>query len=199
MVAHAFNSSTGETESGGSLSLKPVWSTKWIPEQPRLLRETLFLTSQPPPPWKKNQNPKQLKIIISAKIKPERFEVSDTFLKVSNEGAGAGSWGEVETGQDRTGQNECTLLNRSKQPALQCTMDWDLDAMKRVLSSLLGGPHLVLDGQEPLHHLESSQRHLGRAGVSLAAQQSPCRNLGLAKLKLECVYCIINVYYIAVR
>lgn len=73
--------------------------------------------------------------------------------------------------------------------------------MKRIISSLLGSPNLVLDVRSPCITLNQavSQRHLGGAGVSLAAQQSPCRNLGLAKLKLECVYCVINVHYIAIR
>jgi hypothetical protein len=40
-VAHTFNSSTWEAEAGGSLSLRPAWSTEWIPGQPGLHRETL--------------------------------------------------------------------------------------------------------------------------------------------------------------
>jgi hypothetical protein len=40
-VAHAFNPSTREAEAGGSLSSRPAWSTKWVPGQPRLYRETL--------------------------------------------------------------------------------------------------------------------------------------------------------------
>ena len=30
VVAHAFNPSTWEAEAGGFLSLRPVWSTKWV-------------------------------------------------------------------------------------------------------------------------------------------------------------------------
>jgi hypothetical protein len=41
MVAHAFNSSTREAEAGGFLSSRPAWSTKWVPGQPGLHRETL--------------------------------------------------------------------------------------------------------------------------------------------------------------
>jgi hypothetical protein len=41
VVAHAFNSSTWEAEAGGFLSSRPAWSTKWVPEQPGLHRETL--------------------------------------------------------------------------------------------------------------------------------------------------------------
>ena len=41
VVAHTFNSSTWEAEAGGFLSSRPTWSTKWIPGQPGLYRETL--------------------------------------------------------------------------------------------------------------------------------------------------------------
>jgi hypothetical protein len=40
-VAHAFNPSTREAEAGRFLSSKPAWSTKRVPGQPRLYRETL--------------------------------------------------------------------------------------------------------------------------------------------------------------
>jgi hypothetical protein len=41
MVVCAFNPSTWEAEAGGSLSLKPAWSTEIVPSQPGLHRETL--------------------------------------------------------------------------------------------------------------------------------------------------------------
>jgi hypothetical protein len=41
MVVHAFNPSTREAEAGGFLNLRPAWSTKWVPGQPGLYRETL--------------------------------------------------------------------------------------------------------------------------------------------------------------
>jgi hypothetical protein len=41
MVVHAFDPSTQEAEAGGFLSLRPAWSTKWVPGQPGLYRETL--------------------------------------------------------------------------------------------------------------------------------------------------------------
>jgi hypothetical protein len=44
VVAHAFNPSTWEAEAGGFLSSRSAWSTKWVPGQPGLHRETL--------PWK---------------------------------------------------------------------------------------------------------------------------------------------------
>ena len=50
MVAHAFNPSTWEAEAGGFLSLRPAWSTEWVPGQPGLHRETLS---------RKNQNQNQ--------------------------------------------------------------------------------------------------------------------------------------------
>jgi hypothetical protein len=40
-VAHSFNPSTWEAEAGGFLSSKSAWSTKCIPEQPEVHRETL--------------------------------------------------------------------------------------------------------------------------------------------------------------
>jgi hypothetical protein len=41
VVAHAFDPSTREAEAGGFLSSRPAWSTKWVPGQPGLHRETL--------------------------------------------------------------------------------------------------------------------------------------------------------------
>jgi hypothetical protein len=41
MVVHAFNPSTWEAEAGEFLSSRPAWSTKWVPGQPVLYRETL--------------------------------------------------------------------------------------------------------------------------------------------------------------
>jgi hypothetical protein len=41
VVAHTFNPSTWEAEAGKFLSLRPAWSTKWVPGQPGLHRETL--------------------------------------------------------------------------------------------------------------------------------------------------------------
>ena len=41
-VAHTFNPSTQEAQAGGSLNLRPVWSTQQVPGQPGLHRETLF-------------------------------------------------------------------------------------------------------------------------------------------------------------
>jgi hypothetical protein len=41
VVAHAYNPSTWEAEAGRFLSLRPAWSTEWVPGQPGLHRETL--------------------------------------------------------------------------------------------------------------------------------------------------------------
>jgi hypothetical protein len=38
----SFNPITREAEAGGFLSSRPAWSTKWVPGQPGLYRETLF-------------------------------------------------------------------------------------------------------------------------------------------------------------
>ena len=41
VVMHAFNPSTQEAEAGRFLGSRPAWSTKWIPGQPGLHKETL--------------------------------------------------------------------------------------------------------------------------------------------------------------
>jgi len=41
MVTHAFNPSTREAKSGGSLSMRLDWSTELFPGQPELHRDTL--------------------------------------------------------------------------------------------------------------------------------------------------------------
>jgi hypothetical protein len=41
VVMHTFNPNTQEAEAGGFLSSRPAWSTKWVPGQPGLYRETL--------------------------------------------------------------------------------------------------------------------------------------------------------------
>jgi hypothetical protein len=46
VVAHTFNPSTRETEAGRFLSSRPSWSTKWVPGQPGLYRETLSRKQQ---------------------------------------------------------------------------------------------------------------------------------------------------------
>jgi hypothetical protein len=46
VVAHAFNPSTREAEAGRFLSSRPAWSTKWVPGQPGLYRETLSLKTK---------------------------------------------------------------------------------------------------------------------------------------------------------
>ena len=48
MVAHAFDPSAQGAEAGGFLSLRPAWSTEWVPGEPVLYRETLS--------WKTKQN-----------------------------------------------------------------------------------------------------------------------------------------------
>jgi hypothetical protein len=41
VVVHAFSPSTRKAEASGFLSSRPAWSTKWVPGQPGLYRETL--------------------------------------------------------------------------------------------------------------------------------------------------------------
>jgi hypothetical protein len=45
-VAHVFNPSTWEAEAGRFLSSRLAWSTKWVPGQPGLHRETLSWNKQ---------------------------------------------------------------------------------------------------------------------------------------------------------
>jgi hypothetical protein len=52
--SRAFNPSTREAEAGRFLSLRPAWSTKWVPGQPGLYRETLSQRKT-----KKTKNKKQ--------------------------------------------------------------------------------------------------------------------------------------------
>jgi hypothetical protein len=46
VVVYAFNSSTWEAEAGGFLRSRPAWSTKRVPGQPGLHRETLSLKNK---------------------------------------------------------------------------------------------------------------------------------------------------------
>jgi hypothetical protein len=46
VVAHTFNPSTPEAEAGGFLSSRPACSTKGVPGQPGLYRETLSLKTK---------------------------------------------------------------------------------------------------------------------------------------------------------
>jgi hypothetical protein len=59
MVAHTFNPSTQEAEAGGFLSSRPAWSTKWVPGQPGLYRETLSWKTKTTTTKKKIYNPIQ--------------------------------------------------------------------------------------------------------------------------------------------
>jgi hypothetical protein len=42
VVADTFNPRIWKAEAGGYPSSRPAWSTKWVPRQPGLHRETLF-------------------------------------------------------------------------------------------------------------------------------------------------------------
>jgi hypothetical protein len=59
VVVQAFNPSTWEAETGGFLSSRPAWSTKWVPGQPRLYRETLSRKKQKQNKNKNNNNKKK--------------------------------------------------------------------------------------------------------------------------------------------
>jgi hypothetical protein len=62
MVAHAFNPRTWEAEAGKFLSSRPAWSTKWVPGQPGLYRETLS---------RKTNQKKKTKILVQARLHTE--------------------------------------------------------------------------------------------------------------------------------
>ena len=64
VVVHAFNPSTWEAEAGRFLSSRPAWSTKWVPVQPGLYRETLTRKTKPnqtKPKQQKQKTNKQTK------------------------------------------------------------------------------------------------------------------------------------------
>jgi hypothetical protein len=78
VVAHAFNPSTWEAEAGGYLSLRPVWSTEWIPGQPGLHGETLS--------WKTKQKKKENVQPIKCPFPQFFLTYEILFLGISNEG-----------------------------------------------------------------------------------------------------------------
>ena len=55
LVAHTFNPSTWKAEAGEFLSLRPAWSTEWVPGQPGLYRETL--SKKKKKTWSRNSKP----------------------------------------------------------------------------------------------------------------------------------------------
>jgi hypothetical protein len=73
-MAHAFNPSTREAEAGRFLSLRPAGSTKWIPGQSGLYRETLSQKKKK----KKERNKKE-------KEKKEKRSKRDETIKNSEE------------------------------------------------------------------------------------------------------------------
>jgi hypothetical protein len=65
VVAHAFTPSTREAEAGGFLSSRPAWSTKWVPGQPGLHRETLSREETVTGPSGRGQSEKTLLHVIT--------------------------------------------------------------------------------------------------------------------------------------
>ena len=63
VVAHTFNPSTWEAEAGRFLSLRPAWSTEWVPGQPELYRETLS--------WKTNKQTKEWRRVFTVSLTSE--------------------------------------------------------------------------------------------------------------------------------
>jgi hypothetical protein len=60
MVAHTFNPSPRKAEAGRFLSSRLAWSTKWVPGQPELHRETLSWKTNKQTKNKTKQNKKRL-------------------------------------------------------------------------------------------------------------------------------------------
>jgi hypothetical protein len=58
VVVHTFNPSTREAEAGGFLNSRPAWSTKLVPGQPGLYRETLSRKKQKNKKTKKTKKQK---------------------------------------------------------------------------------------------------------------------------------------------
>jgi hypothetical protein len=57
VVVHAFNPSTWQAEAGGFLNSRPAWSTKLVPGEQEIYRETLS--------WKKKKEERKKKIILT--------------------------------------------------------------------------------------------------------------------------------------
>ena len=74
MVVHTFNPSTWEAEAGWFLSSRPACSTKWVPGQPGLYRETLSQKTKTKPQnqkAKQNKTKQKKKKTKTKKFKPE--------------------------------------------------------------------------------------------------------------------------------
>jgi hypothetical protein len=77
MVVHAFNPSTQEAEADGFLSSRPAWSTKRVPGQPGVYRETLSRKT------KKKKKPDKIPAVsrVGHKVPPlvQKLFVIDSF------------------------------------------------------------------------------------------------------------------------
>jgi hypothetical protein len=62
VMEQAFNPSTWEAEAGGFLSSRPAWSTKWVPGQPGLQRNSVLKNQKPKT---KNQKKKKQTIDVN--------------------------------------------------------------------------------------------------------------------------------------
>jgi hypothetical protein len=70
-VAHAFNPSTWEAEAGKFLSSRPAWSTKSVPGQPGLRRETLSQKTKK----KKNKKTEALGDFVITDLKSRKANI----------------------------------------------------------------------------------------------------------------------------
>jgi hypothetical protein len=75
-VVHAFNPSAWEAEAGGFLSSRPAWSTKWVPGQPGLHRETLSQNQKNKQTNKKTRGPLKKPFLTKAAIFKNEHELT---------------------------------------------------------------------------------------------------------------------------
>ena len=83
VVAHAFSPSTWEAETGRFLSLRPARSTKWVPGQPGLYRETLSQNKTKQNKTKQNKTKHKQKnlIIFLTSYSCSRLRFIKTYLR----------------------------------------------------------------------------------------------------------------------
>jgi hypothetical protein len=80
MVVHAFNPSTQEAETGGFLSSRPAWSTKWVPGQFQDREKPCFERPKPTNQTNKQTPPKAPKTTSISTIDHIPTELHDTQL-----------------------------------------------------------------------------------------------------------------------
>jgi hypothetical protein len=80
-VTHTFNPSTSETEAGGFLSSRPAWSTKCVPGQPGLHRETLSQKNKTNKQTNKQKTNKNMLTTSTQSILSRMLKKKSNFVK----------------------------------------------------------------------------------------------------------------------